>query len=227
MNLAIIPARGGSKGIPGKNITPVCGRPLIVWTIEQALLSDVDAVVVTTDSDEIDEVADDCGAHVFRRSAHTATDTASTESAVLEVIEQDDYSHASTIVLLQCTSPIRQPGDIDRGISILHATHCDSVFSARRVEGYTWRATKGGVSRQYHRQPRQLEAATTLEENGSIYVFRRRPFEAAGDRICGTTMPLMMHPLDSFQVDTPEDLELMELLIPLRLGHGHHLATQN
>lgn len=219
MTIAIIPARGGSKGIRLKNIQPVAGRPLIAWTIDQAIHSLlVDRVVVTTDHNEIAKVASHCGAEVFWRSPETATDTATTEAALLEVLERTGYEDG-VAVLLQATSPIRQPEDIDRAIQLLWTEGAGSVFSARRVEGYTWQLHNGRATTHHRRVPRQQHTETTIEENGSIYVFKVEPFRQAKDRICGKSVPYLMHPLDSFQIDEAADIPLLEQLIPLRLSH--------
>lgn len=219
MTIAIIPARGGSKGIRLKNIQPVAGRPLIAWTIDQAIHSLlVDRVVVTTDHNEIAKVASHCGAEVFWRSLETATDTATTESALLEVLERFGID-GGVALLLQATSPIRQSDDIDRAIQLLWMESADSVFSAREVEGYTWQLRNGNVTPNHRRMPRQQHTEATIEENGSIYVFKVKPFLSVRDRICGKSVPYLMHPLDSFQIDEAADIPLLEQLIPLRLSH--------
>jgi len=212
----VIPARGGSKGIPEKNIKPVCGKPLLAWSIEQALASkSVDKVIVSTDCDKIATVAWEYDAEVFIRSPETATDTASSESALLEALRQ--YPGYQACVFLQATSPIRQPKDIDNCVELVES-YCDSVFSARVVEGYTWSQGCGMLRANYTtRQPRQQWDSSVLEENGSIYAFRTGGFLDAGVRIFGRTQAYQMHALDSYQVDEPADLDLIENLMRLRL----------
>ncbi len=213
MITAVIPARGGSKGIRNKNLVDVCGKPLVVWSIEQALAAKiVDRVIVSSDSDEIGAVATHAGAEWLRRSAETASDTATTESVLIEVLEQIDKP--DFVALLQPTSPIRQPDDIDSAIC-----KCDdSLFSARTIEGYTWEMRKGLLPEYTERKRRQDNPSVRYEENGSIYVFRPAVLEAFGKRLGGRVGVYEMHPLDSFQVDTPGDLELIRTLLPLRLG---------
>src|SRR5688572_16624813 len=112
----IIPARGGSKGIPRKNIVEICGKPLIAWSIEQALGSSlVDQVIVATDDDEIEVVARSTGylgVTIFRRSKESASDKAPTETVLRDVV-REFWKDAEAIVFLQATSPCRQPTDID------------------------------------------------------------------------------------------------------------------
>lgn len=227
MTLAIIPARGGSKGIPGKNILPIGGRPLIAWTIEQALKSSlVSRVIVTTDCPHIADVAERWGAEVFNRSAATATDTASTESAMAEVLMSLPLVDRDPItVLLQATSPIRQEHDIDNAIHRLVALGYDSVFSARAVEGYTWKDAAVLSPNYVQRTPRQANTSRTLEENGSIYVMHTDLFLHKGNRLCGNVGYYLMNALDSFQIDVPEDVPLVEQLIRVRLPDAYSHAT--
>lgn len=221
--IAIIPARGGSKGIPKKNLLPLCGRPLLEWTIRQALASRwIDRVIVTTDDEEIAACGVDCEASVFYRSPDTATDTAPTELAITEVLLAVP---ADRCVLLQCTSPIRQPGDIDACVDKI-LSGADSCFSVREVHGYTWALVGDYLSPRYlSREMRQRQTSCTLEENGSIYAFRVGVYLQEQDRICGHYVTHPMHPLDSFQIDTPEDVEILETLMPLRLPHDCHITA--
>ena len=213
--LAIIPARGGSKGIPHKNVREVGGKPLIAWSVEQALAAEsVARVIVSTDDHDIAYQAEAYGAEVFWRSEATATDTASSESALIEVINAQDGCEPIT-VFLQATSPLRQPHDIDQAVALLSTA--DSVFSARIVHGYTWRHGRCLVPDCTKRVPRQSHTTQTLEENGSIYVMRTDLFVMMGTRTFGTVKPYVMHPLDGYQIDTMEDLELMEQLFSLRM----------
>lgn len=226
--IAIIPARGGSKGIPLKNVMPLGGRPLLAWSIRQALAAArVGRVIVTTDSEEIAAVARAECAEVYWRDASTATDTATTESAVVEVLNALGGEQTEYTLLLQATSPIRQPSDIDRAIADLIASECDSLFAARRVEGYVWRQAldTGLVPLHGERLPRQQRYDTVWEENGSIYLFRTETFLQDRTRLCGRTIAFEMDALDSFQLDEYADVERLEQLIPLRMCHAGHFAT--
>lgn len=114
MILGLIPARGGSKGIPGKNIKIIHGKPLIVWSIEKGLQSRlIDKLVISTDSEEIARIAKEAGAEVLMRPAELATDTASTQDVMVHTL---NHYPADTLVLLQPTSPYRSNGLIDECI---------------------------------------------------------------------------------------------------------------
>jgi N-acylneuraminate cytidylyltransferase len=232
MTLAVIPARGGSKGIPLKNVVPVAGRPLVAWTIRQALAANrIDMVIVSTDSDEVAAVAEDEGAEVFWRSEQTATDTASTESAVLEVLESfvglGAHHVGEYTVLLQATSPVRQPHDIDNALQMIEAEQADSLFGGRKVEGYVWRHEVGTglVPLLGARLPRQQRPETVWEENGSLYVFRTDAFRRERNRLCGRSVVFEMDAFDSYQIDEHDDIARLEQLIRMRLPHVHRHAA--
>ncbi len=137
--LAIIPARGGSKGLPRKNILPFAGKPLIVWTIEQAKDSQlIDAVVVSTDDDEIADIAQSHGALVpFRRPAELASDTASSIDVVLHALDHVDQrgDRFAIVVLLEPTSPLRESSDIDGAIrKLVDTAGAESIVGVAAVE---------------------------------------------------------------------------------------------
>ncbi len=218
--LALIPARGGSKGIPRKNLQPLAGRPLIAHTVEHALAAQrVTRVVVSTDDDEIAAVAEACGADVIRRPAEISGDTASSESALLHALDHlrdaEGYERA-LVVFLQATSPIRRPSDIDDAISTLVDAGADSLFSACPVHGFVWRRSGDGLrslTYDHEHRPRRQDIGDDFLENGSIYVFKPWVLRELGNRLGGRIAVYEMDPLHSFQVDEPGDLELMERIL--------------
>lgn len=220
MATAIIPARGGSKGIPRKNLIDICGRPLVAWSIRQALAARcIDRVIVSSDCENIGAVATACGAEWLPRPAQISGDTSTTEAAVSHCLAELSISR-ELLVLLQPTSPIRQPHDIDAAVSLYQTSGADSVFSARHVEGFVWGEIDGQVLSEYDYQDRRRRQDLhrhTLEENGSIYVFSASHFRRADNRLGGRIAAYEMHPLDSFQVDGPADLDVIRHLMPLRL----------
>lgn len=142
-NLAIIPARGGSKGIPKKNIKEIAGKPLIAWSIEQALnSSSIERVIVSTDCEDIAAVAREYGAEVpFMRPAHLANDTAATEPALLHTLEwlaEHENYHPDYTVLLQATSPVRKDDAIDSAIKKIIEKKADSLLSVCEFWHFLW-----------------------------------------------------------------------------------------
>jgi len=218
----IIPARGGSKGIRHKNIVPVHGKPLIAWSVEQALASRlVSEVCVATDCQQIVDAVPD-GAVIHWRSQESAMDDAPSEHVLREVVDAR-YRDADAVVFLQATSPMRAMHDIDSAIGVFVATGADSLFSARTIHGYTWEQHSTAIVPRYsQRRRRQDDEVQRLEENGSIYIFRPGVLEQYHNRLGGKVAVWPMHPLDSFQIDEPDDVRLIESLMEIRGYAARH-----
>lgn len=199
----------------------------MVWSIRQAQsAARVRRVIVSTDDDDIAAVADREGCGVFRRSSATASDTAPSEWALVEVLEAQEDRPELT-VFLQATSPLRGPDDIDNAVGMLEGTGADSLFSARRVEGYIWRHTldTGLVPLHGRRVPRQQRTDTVWEENGSLYVFRTALFLLERTRHCGRSVVYEMDPLDSYQIDELDDVTRLLNIMSTRTHHANHHAA--
>ena len=222
--LAIIPARGGSKGIPRKNVCLLAGKPLIAHTIEQARQArSVDRVIVSTDGPEVAAVSKEYGAEVIWRPAEISGDTAPSESALLHVLDylqQTENYEPDLVVFLQATSPCRLPQDIDGAVQTLLQHDADSVFSAC-PEHFTgrWRISEDGtafpVNFELGRRPMRQDYPTEYLENGSIYVFRPWVIRQTGNRLGGKIVVYKMPVLRSYQVDHPEDFAILEILLSL------------
>lgn len=221
--LAIIPARGGSKGIPGKNVRPVAGKPLLAYSIEHARNAPAIArIVVTTDDPTVAAVVEQWGAEVIWRPAEISGDHATSESALLHALDylRDTESYEpDLIVFLQATSPLRQSEDIQKAIETLLSQEADSLFSFRPVEGFLWRCAGGNFDPvnydPTHRPFRQDLQEACVEENGSIYVLKPQVLRTHGSRLGGRIVGYRMRELDSFQVDKVSDLSLVESLLAL------------
>ncbi len=132
--LAIIPARGGSKRLPRKNVLNLCGKPLLAHTIEAGLNSEhIDKVIVTSDDNEILEISEEFGADIIKRPPDLASDTAMTFDAIKHCIEniEEKYDY---IVLLQATSPLRNSKNIDEAIELLETKNADAVLSVCKMD---------------------------------------------------------------------------------------------
>jgi N-acylneuraminate cytidylyltransferase len=219
----IIPARGGSKGIPGKNLALVAGRPLLAHTVEIATTSTrVTKALVSTDSANIADLARALGAQPVDRPADLSGDTAPSEKALLHALDwwrEQNGADPDLVVFLQATSPLRPPGAIDDAIALLEREYADSLFSAGPVHGFVWRQHEGSlrsITYDHHHRPRRQDIGHDWLENGSIYIFKPWVLRETGNRLGGKVVVFPMHPLDSFQVDEPEDLALFESLFALR-----------
>lgn len=221
--LAIIPARGGSKGIPLKNIRLVDGKPLLAYTIDDARRSRlITRVVVSTDHPDIANVAGKHGAEVIWRPPEISHDRADSESALLHTLDylkQVEGYEPQLVVFLQATSPLRAPDSIDRAIAELDGKQADSLFSSCPVHGFVWRQEAErlvSITYDYQRRQRRQNAPQDLIENGSIYVFKPWVLREFNNRLGGRIANYVMDPIYSFQIDEPRDLALTEQLLTLK-----------
>lgn len=224
--LAVIPARGGSKGIPRKNLRLVAGKPLVAWTIEHArAATSVDRVVVTTDDVEIAATARTFGAEVVMRPPDLAGDAASSESALLHALatlaEGEGY-RPDILVFLQCTSPLILPEDIDGTVATLIASGADNAFAAVPFHQPIWRLSADGEAvglnhDKRERKPRQ-QAEPQFEETGAVYALRAAGFVRDGHRFFGRTVIHVMPRNRHLDIDEEGDLDLADLILRRRAG---------
>lgn len=223
--LAIIPARGGSKGLPGKNIKKLCGKPLISWTIEQAKsCSDIDRIVVSTDDREIAEVAKTYGAEVpFMRPAELANDTASTIDVILHAInwfkEHEDYQ-VEYILLLQPTSPLREVEDIKSAALILKEKNALSVVSVCETDHHPWWSNtlpENGNMKDFIRpeilNKRRQDLPLFYRVNGAIYLAETNYLQEHNEFLGPDTSAYKMPKIRSVDIDTAIDFEMVEFLM--------------
>lgn len=226
--LGIIPARGGSKGIPRKNLADVCGRPLIAWSIDsgkQLLANGVlTRCIVSTDDEEIAAVARAHDADVpFLRPAQAATDTAKALLYVLhalDTLEPADGTYEA-VMILQPTSPRRDPAMIASAVAQLAASDADSLISCYQEdyinELVMYEDEGDGRIRPRHpnhnKGVRRQEHGPTMVRNGAVYVTKVPYLRATGQLVCDHPVLLPMEKIDSIDVDTPDDLELLRAVL--------------
>lgn len=222
--VAVIPARGGSKGIPNKNIRPVGGVPLVARSVRAALGAGLNAVAVSTDSDAVAEIASRAGAEIIRRPAEISGDAASSESALLHALDCLTQAGRSfeALVFLQCTSPFFDASDIRAVLDPVLEGRFDSAFSATEDHGFLWRISTDGLAEginHHHAAPRRRrqELEPQYRENGAIYVMRTALFRQAGHRFCGR-VTLVPTPIPIIELDTLEDLEIVDAMAAARNG---------
>jgi N-acylneuraminate cytidylyltransferase len=223
MRIAIIPARGASKRLLRKNLALVAGVPLIVHTIRHARGSSrVDAVIVSTEDPEIADVARSEGADVVIRPEALANDVATSESALLHVLDsrrEGGQPDPDLVVFLQCTSPVREPDDIDRAIAQLEAEGADSLLSVCENTRFVWTAGASGpasINYDFRHRRREQDLDPQFQENGSIYLFRPWVLRQQNNRLGGRIALYEMDYWSSFQIDSPEDLELCNWIMQRR-----------
>jgi YrbI family 3-deoxy-D-manno-octulosonate 8-phosphate phosphatase len=225
---AVIPARGGSKGIPGKNLKRIAGQPLVAWTIQAAKRArHVQRVIVSTDDPAIAQVARAHGAEVVERPAELSNDTASSEAALLhalEHLEQTQDYRPELLVFLQCTSPLTEAGDIDGAVQELLDQKADSAVSVTRFHYFLWRPLGGGgaegINHDKRVRLRRQDREPEFLETGAVYVMRVSGFRASRHRFFGKTV-LYETPAERVcEIDEPIDLQLAELRLRQRTSLG-------
>ena len=215
---AFIPARGGSKGIPGKNIKGFAGKPLVVHSIEYALnCSQIDEVVVSTDDDKIAKIARKAGAKVVIRPPELSTDSATTESTIHHFVNNFNKK-PDILVLLQPTSPFRPKGSLENAITHFTENGFDSLLSITPTHRFFWRVKEDQTTfaeydylNRPHRQNMKLEDIRYME-NGSLYIFTRKHFDKTGNRLGGKIGFVEWLKEYSIEIDTQLDFDMVEKL---------------
>ena len=225
MNIAFIPVRGGSKSIPLKNIKHINGRPLVYWTVKAACgCKYIDKVYVATDSDKIKETVENfktgieaeqfVKAEVIGRSVESASDTASTEFAMLEFAENYNFDN---IALVQATSPLLQASDLERGFEAFMSPGTDSVLSVVRQKRFHWGNDEKGYAHPtnydvFHR-PRRQEFDGYLVENGAFYICSKADLIKSQNRVSGNIKAVEMNEDTFYEIDEPSDWTIIEALM--------------
>lgn len=221
---ALIPARGGSKGLPGKNIYPIAGKPLISYSIDAARGdSGIDEVWVSTDSDDIAAVGTACGAEHVMRPASLAGDLSPTSDAVFHFIDARGLTDEDIIVLLQPTSPLRNAEDIKQSLSVFLSSDAKLLLSVQEPEHTPLKAfilnddgyLQGAFSASAPFTPRQ-SLPTAYLPNGAIYIFRVRDFKQSDGFPQERISPWVMSAESSVDIDSIEDVYRVEKLLESR-----------
>lgn len=222
--LCVIPVRGGSKGIPRKNLKPIAGKPLVAWTIEQALdaktalAPEIELnVVVSTDDKELADIAREYGAEVpFMRPAELAEDTTATEPVIEHAIEfmSHEGRRPDAVMLLQATSPVRLPGTLERAVRQFAASDSDSMVGVIPIGPFIWAATEPPTA-QYEVMARPRRQELTREtfryrENGSMYITKTEIYEEFHNRLAGKIELFMLEDIEGVDIDAPIDFSLAE-----------------
>ncbi|MBI44841.1 MAG: acylneuraminate cytidylyltransferase [Candidatus Marinimicrobia bacterium] len=209
--VSVILARGGSKGIPNKNIMLIKNKPLIQYSIQASLCSNVDETWVSTDSLEIKNIALDCGAQVLDRPSNLATDTASSEAALLHFSQNIDFD---ILVFLQPTSPLVLFKDINIGLDLMKEHHYDSLFSVYKEHWIPrWSLNLKPYNWDMKKRPMRQEKDELLVENGALYISTREHLLKTKLRYGGKMGYIEMPLYRSFQIDTYDDIELIKKLL--------------
>jgi N-acylneuraminate cytidylyltransferase len=220
---AIVPARGGSKGIPGKNLRKIGGKSLIAHSITAAKNAEhVGAIYVSSDSSEILKEANDYGAQTIQRPSNISGDEATSESALLHALNtlssgEDDLPER--FVFLQCTSPLTQPSDIDSAIKKAENTNADSLLSVVKTQEFIWKEEKNNNIVPINHKAELREPRQSLEpqyqENGALYVLKTDEFLTQKERFFGKIVSYKMDDYHAIDIDKPLDLEIVRKIFSL------------
>lgn len=221
-NVGFIPVRGGSKSIHLKNIKIICEKPLIYWVLKAALNCErIDKIYVSTDSDDIRRIVkefDFSNVNVISRSAATATDSASTESAMIEFAENYSFDN---IALIQATSPLLTSSDLENGFKLFEKNGIDSVLSVVKQKRFIWDVKESGLAypRNYDflKRPRRQDfEGYYYVENGAFYIISKQNLIASGNRLFGNVGAVEMCEESLYEIDEPSDWIIVEGLLRKR-----------
>ena len=212
--LAVIPARGGSKQVPRKNLIPIGGVPLVARAIATARTTvGIDQVAVSTDDPQIAALALEHGALVIDRPASLSGDTASSELALLHALDQ--FPGVETLVFLQATSPFIDSAALGRAIERVVGGADDVVFSAFETYAFLWRQTSNGVVGVNHEsavRPRRQDREPHLMETGAFYVMNASGFRGAGHRFFGRVGVELTDERSAIEIDSADQLQLAQAI---------------
>ena len=212
-NIALVPLRGGSKGIPKKNIKLIAGKPLCAWVLESAVSCElIDDVYVSTDSEEIAQVVKDLniGVKLIIRPSEFATDHASTESVMLHFAENIDFDVLTTI---QATSPQLTALHLENAIKQFTNEQLDSMLSAVRTKRFFWNDDGTPINYEPEKRPRRQDFKGTFMENGAFYLTKRNILEKYHCRLGGKTGVFEMSDESMLEIDEPDDWHAIEKIL--------------
>lgn len=215
--IAFIPVRGGSKSIPLKNIKPFCGKPLVCWNIEALENCPlVDEVVVATDSDDIWQTVEKCNYQktiLYRRSDENACDTASTESVMLEYIQNADLQSSDIFMLVQATSPLTETTHFTEALKMYINGGYDSIITCVRNYRFFWNEDGTSMNYDYKNRPRRQNFNGMLMENGAFYINTVKNVTVYKNRLCGKIGIYEMPEYTATEIDEPDDWVVLEELM--------------
>ena len=212
--IAFIPARGGSKSIPDKNIKSFCDKPLIFWNLKELQNSNVDEIIVATDSKKIKQIVNSFSfakVKVFDRSVSNSLDTSSTESVMLEYIASSNLSDSDVFMLVQATSPFTQTNHFNEGLELLNEH--DSVLSCAVAKKFAWREDGVALNYDINNRPRRQDYKGHLIENGAFYISVVGNITSSKNRISGNIGIYKMPEYSSVELDEPCDWLVAESLM--------------
>ena len=218
MNIAFIPARCGSESIPFKNIKIICGKPLIYWSLLALTKSKtIDQIYVATDCDEIKDTVIDFNfdnVQIFDRSSTNASNTASTESVILEFLDNNIFSGEDLFVLVQVTTPFTSSDNFDNAINTIKSSNkIDSILSCVETTRFFWTKNGKPINYDYNSRPRRQDFEGILMENGAFYINTVANIKKYKNRLSGNIHPYLMPEYSAIEADEEDDWLIIEKLM--------------
>jgi N-acylneuraminate cytidylyltransferase len=217
MNIAFIPLRCGSKSIPFKNIKEFCGKPLVYWNLLALENSQyIDEVYVATDCEEIKSVVYSFNfskVKVYDREPINATDTASTESVMLEFIENVNLNDDDIFFLVQATTPFSRSEDFDRAFEELRDSEANSLLTCVRSKRFYWNLDATPLNYDYHKRPRRQDFDGLFMENGAFYINSVSNIKKYQNRLSGKISIYEMPEWMAVEIDEDDDWDIAEKLM--------------
>jgi CMP-N,N'-diacetyllegionaminic acid synthase len=221
--VAVIPARGGSKSVPGKNIRPLAGKPLLAWSIDVARqVTEIDRIIVSTDDSQIASVGRAYGAEIYERPPHLATDDALVIDALKDLLQTIQAEHATPewVILLEPTCPLRSAHDVRECLELVGQENCDSVATFKDAElnpHRAWRIVEGTpevfIDGAIPWLPRQ-KLPRAYQLNGAVYVFRASLLaQETKSLLVGNIGAVLMPRERSQDIDDSLDFTIVETLL--------------
>ncbi len=216
-NIAFIPVRGGSKSIPLKNIKLLAGKPLVYWTAKAA--NDavcIDKVIIATDSMEIKQTVIDFNlskVEIYDRKAENAQDNSSTESVMLEYLENNKYNNDDLLFLIQATSPLLKSEFINEMYNKFILDSADSALSCVLSKRFFWTHNGKSINYDYKKRPRRQNFDGIFMENGACYINSIKNILKEKNRLSGKISVYEMPEYTAVEIDEPDDFLLIEKLM--------------
>ena len=218
MNIALLPARCGSQTIPFKNIKIICGKPLIYWALLALTKSkSIDQIYVATDCDDIKDVVVDFNfekVQIFDRCDVNASNTASTESVMLEFLDGMNFSEEDLFILVQATTPFTSSDDFDNAINIIKSnSEIDSLLSCVESKRFFWTKDGNAINYNYYKRPLRQDFDGLLMENGAFYINTVENIYKYKNRLSGNIYPYVMPEYTAIEADEEDDWLIIEQLM--------------
>ncbi len=216
MKVAFVPIRCGSKSIPFKNIKSFCGKPLVYWTLSELQnTNNIDKIVVSTDCQEIKSIVETFDLpkiEIYDRDIENATDTATTEAAMIEYISKSNLLNDDIFILVQATSPFTSKNNFNEALDLFINDNADSLLSCVRTKRFFWNKNGSPINYDYLSRPRRQDFDGLYMENGAFYINTVSGIMKNNNRLNGKIMIYEMPEYTAIEIDEPDDWMIAEQL---------------